>query len=59
MDDFFYSLPIGFGALFQTDPDLKNYFFSLPDETQRALIREDIHSCDDLRDCMDQYRQKE
>ena len=59
MDNPFYAFPIGFGAIFRSDPDLEEYFFKLPEETQQELIDEDIHSARDLRDCIERYKQKE
>lgn len=55
----YYGLPLAFGVLFQNEPDYKDYFFSLPEETQKALISEDLHSPDDLRDCIERYKLKE
>ena len=59
LDDTFYGFPVALGFLFNSDHDLRDYFFSLPEETQQALIQEDIHSSDDLHDCIERYKLKE
>lgn len=57
-NDFSVLHPI-FRQLFDEDPYLEDYFLSLPEETQQALLREDIQSEKDLRDCVEQNRLKE
>jgi len=53
-----FMYPLAFQQLFNDDSDLERYFLSLPEDTQKALIREDIHSEDDLRDCIKKYMLK-
>ena len=57
-NDFSMLHPI-FQQLFDDDPYLEDYFHSLPEETQQALLREDIHSEKDLRNCVEQNRLNE
>ena len=59
LDNNFYGYPLALGLLFNNDPDSSDYFFSLPEETQQALIQEDIHSSGDLHDCVERYKLKE
>ncbi len=59
MDNTFYGYPLAFGWLFNSNAGLKDYFLSLPEETQQALINEDIHSAEDLYDCIDRFKLKE
>ena len=51
-----YSL--AFQQLFNNNSDLEKYFLSLPEDTQKALINEDLHSERDLRDCIERYKLK-
>lgn len=59
LDNFYLGYPIAMAALFKSEPDLEKYFLSLPEETQKALISEDIHSPGDLHDCIEQFKLKE
>lgn len=59
LDNFYIGYPIAMSALFQKQPDLEQYFLSLPEETQKALIKEDIHSSGDLHDCVERFKLKE
>ncbi|HEX2985663.1 MAG TPA: hypothetical protein VHO71_02495 [Caproiciproducens sp.] len=59
MDNLYYGLPFGIGLLLRNDSELERYFFELDEETQQALIKEDIRSSDDLRNCIERYRLKE
>lgn len=45
--------------MFDRDPDLKDYFFALPDETQQAILKEDVHSEKDFYDCVERMKLKE
>jgi len=49
----------GLGSLFNENPDTKEYFLSLPEETQQALINQEIHSSEDLNDCIERLKMKE
>ena len=55
----FYGYPIALGFLFDHDSESKDYFMSLPEEVQQALINEDIHSSYDLHDYVERLRMKE
>jgi len=55
----FYSIPYGMSQMFDRDPDLKDYFFALPDETQQAILKEDVHSEKDFYDCVERMKLKE
>ena len=59
LDNGFYGYPIGLGLLFNENPDTKEYFLSLPEETQQALINQEIHSSEDLNDCIERLKMKE
>lgn len=59
MDNNFYGFPVAFGSFFNSDTESRDYFFSLPEETQQALIKEDIQSSKDLHDCVERYKLKE
>lgn len=50
--------PIAFQQLFSNNSNIEKYFLSLPEDTQKALLSEDIHSEDDLRDCIERYKLK-
>lgn len=55
----FYGVPFGMGRLFDRNRDLSDYYYSLPDETQRAILREDIRSEKDFYDCVERLKMKE
>lgn len=59
LDSNFYGYPLALGLLFDNDSASEEYFLSLPEETQKALISEDIHSADDLHDCVERLKMKE
>lgn len=59
MDNNYFAYPIGLGLLFDKDSGSRDYFLSLPEETQQALISEDIHSSGDLHDCVQRLKLKE
>ncbi len=59
MDDNFFGFPLVFGSLFVNDSDAGDYFLSLPEETQQALMNEEIHSAKDLHDCVERLKLKE
>lgn len=50
--------PVAFQELFNSDSNIEKYFLSLPEDTQKALLSEDIHSEGDLRDCIEKYKLK-
>ncbi len=54
-----FMMPVGIQQFFNGDSDLEGYFYSLPEETQKAIINEDIHSEKSLRDCIERYKLKE
>jgi hypothetical protein len=58
-DNIFLGYPIALGTLFDHDSDFRDYFLSLPEETQKALINESIHSANDLHDCVEKFQMKE
>lgn len=43
----------------EEDSSTGEYFMSLPEATQQALIRESTRSHEDLHDCVERYRLKE
>lgn len=55
----FYAYPVALGALFEDDTSSRDYFYSLPEETQQALIRENIHTAQDLHECVQRFKLKE
>lgn len=62
MNPFFYNayaMPFGMSRLFEDSPDLKDYYFSLPEEAQQAILNEDIHSEKDFHDCVEKLKRKE
>lgn len=54
-----FMMPIWIQQAFSGDSDLERYFHSLPEEVQKALINEDIHSERSLRDSIERYKLKE
>ncbi len=51
--------PFAFQKFFRNDSDLENYFLSLSEDTQKEILREDIHSEKDLHDCIEKYKLKQ
>lgn len=54
-----FAFPIAFGALLNSDPEMERYFFQLPEEVQQQLLKDDVHSDQDLRDRIEEYRLKQ
>lgn len=55
----FYTIPFGLSQVFDREPNLRDYYFSLPDEAQQAVLREDIHSDREFYDCVKRLKMKE
>jgi hypothetical protein len=50
--------PFALGLIFDRDSETRDYFYSLPEETQLALINEDIHSSEELHDRVEKMKLK-
>lgn len=59
LDGIFLGYPLALGTLFDNDIHSRDYFLSLPEETQLELIREDIQSADDLHACVERLKRLE
>ena len=57
--NYYYGIPSAMSQIFDKDPKLRDYYFSLPDETQQAILREDVHSEKDFYDCVEKLKLKE
>lgn len=55
----FYSpgFPNTFGPFFNST-NLQNEFLSLPEDAQQAILKTDIHSEEELHNCIQQYKRK-
>lgn len=51
--------PFAFRDLFGKDSGLENIFLSLPEDAQKAILKEEIHSEADLQDCIERYKLKQ
>ena len=58
MDNIFFTgqFPYMYSRFFNNTPDLQDYFLSLPEDAQRAILSKDIQTEDELRDCITQYK---
>jgi hypothetical protein len=51
--------PFAFRDLFGKDSGLENVFLSLPEDAQKAILKEEIRSEADLQDCIERYKLKQ
>lgn len=51
--------PLAFQEFFANDSHLENDFLSMPEDAQRAILREEIRSEADLHDCIERYKLKQ
>lgn len=51
--------PFAFRNLFGKDSGLENVFLSLPEDAQKAILKEEIRSESDLQDCIERYKLKQ
>ncbi|WP_101697597.1 hypothetical protein [Clostridium minihomine] len=59
MEDGLSAFPVGFLQFFESDRVLKDYFLGLPEEDQQALLREEMHSAQDLYECIARHKMKQ
>ena len=50
--------PYALGILFDRDSETRDYFYSLPEETQLSLINREIHSSEELHDLVEKIKLK-
>ena len=51
--------PFAFRDLFGKDSGLENVVLSLPEDAQKAILKEEIRSEADLQDCIERYKLKQ
>ena len=51
--------PFAFRDLFGKDSGLENVLLSLPEDAQKAILKEEIRSEADLQDCIERYKLKQ
>lgn len=61
VDNLFYTsqYPYMYSRFFNSTPDLQDYFLSLPEDTQQAILGRDIQTEDELRDSIMECKLRE